>query len=72
MVIFGGTSPINCGYPEWFTNIEKGDERSYMPYRLAEFDMYISETCNHDLMDFTKEEIDTICENLIQHIRSKA
>ncbi|NBW56831.1 hypothetical protein EBR43_03410 [bacterium] len=72
MVIFGGTTTINCGYPEWFTNIEKSDERSYMPYRLAEFDMYISETCNDGLMDFTKEEIDTICENLIQHIRSKA
>lgn len=71
MVLFGGTTPTNCGYPGWFVNIEKGDDRTYMPYRLAEFDMYIGETNNHDLMDFTREEIDTICEKLIQDIRSK-
>jgi len=70
-VVFGGTSPINCSYPEWFTIIQKNEPRTYMPYRLAEFDMYIGETNNHDLMNFGKEEIDAIVENLIKNIRSK-
>lgn len=70
---FGGTSIINYGYPDWFKIICKDDVNSikYYPFRVAEFDSWLSEVENSDTMNYTENELEKYCEEILQDIKEK-
>ena len=69
-VIFGGTNPVNVSYPGYFNFINDKAERSYMHYRVAEFDWWLTEIENSNIMKFSNDENKSICDNIIKHIKS--
>lgn len=68
VVFYGGTSPVNVGYPNHFLSIEKNQTRSYMAYRLCDFDFRLAELQNADLLNFDDHELEVICHNILEHI----
>jgi hypothetical protein len=40
-----------------------------MPYRLTDFDWWLSETLNKDCMNFDDKEIKNITSNILKHIK---
>lgn len=70
-VILGGSNPVNISYPDHYNIIQKSETRSYMPYRLCEFDFTKAEIENHALMDFTEKELNDIADNIINHIEKQ-
>jgi len=70
---FGGTSKINFGYPDWFTVItrENYKDKHYAPIRISEFDFWIANLANQDLLDFTEEENLELCELILTDIKNK-
>lgn len=71
-VIIGGTDPVNISYPDHFNLINYDINRTYMPYRLAEFDWWLGEIENADIMEFSKDKIEEICKNIIDHIKKSS
>jgi hypothetical protein len=72
-VFFGGTSNVNFGYPDWFTSITRPEyeSREYPPIRVSEFDFWISNIANKDLLNFTEAEIPSICDLVLTDIKNK-
>lgn len=68
---FGGTSIKNYGYPDWFMTIAKDSSIRYLPMRLADFDIWLSEIENSHAMEYSLEEIDNICDTIIAHIKER-
>ena len=70
VVIIGGTNANNISYPDHFTIIEKDNaiNKKYMSLRLCDFDYKMSEFYNGDLMNFDKNDIDQICDLVINNI----
>ena len=68
-VIMGGTNTTNVTYPDFFNIVNDREDRSYMPYRVAEFDWWLSEIYNDKVMDFTEQDIKLICKDIIRHIK---
>lgn len=68
-VFMGGTSEINTSYPDYFTILKKDGPRSYMSYRLADFDYWLSELNNSYYMDYTTEEMINASKILVQEAR---
>jgi ADP-heptose:LPS heptosyltransferase len=68
---FGGTSVANYGYPDWFMTVRKNVPIKYLPMRLADFDNWLSELNNTDSMDYTQQQIDELCTQIVQNIRDR-
>lgn len=68
-VLIGGTSTINISYPDFFNIIEAPGEKSYMSYRLCEFDYWLAEIENSSCMDYDKDQAKKITDNILNHIK---
>lgn len=68
-VIMGGTNTINTTYPDYFNIVNDRPDKTYMPYRVAEFDWWLSETINNDIMVFDDKKIKQICSDILKHIK---
>lgn len=68
-IIMGGTNTKNVTYPDHFNILNDNEERVYMPYRLTDFDWWLSETLNKDCMNFDDKEIKNMTCNILKHIK---
>lgn len=68
-IIMGGTNTKNVTYPDHFNIINDVENKEYMPYRLTEFDWWLSETLNKDIMNFDDKKIKEISTNIVKHIK---
>lgn len=68
---WGGSSLINFGYPNWFKIHEKAEHRKYMPFRISEFDYWLAGVQNERTLEYTNDELNDMCEILIEDIKSK-
>lgn len=68
-VIMGGTNSTNISYPDYFHMINDDPNKTYMPYRIAEFDWYLSEIENDKVLDFSDTEIKQICNDIVKNIK---
>lgn len=68
---FGGSSVKNYGYEDWFKIIKPNDEVKYYPFRLCEFDAWLSEIQNTDLLNYTENEMLNYCEEILEDIKEK-
>lgn len=69
-IVCGSTFPINTTYPEHFNIVEKKDAvRVYSPIRIAGFGSEEADRLNDSIMNFTKEEMKAIIENIKNHIK---
>jgi len=71
-VFMGGTTETNTSYPDFFTILKKEGPRSYMSYRLADFDYWLSELQNSDLMTYTTDEMINAGKVLIQEAKKQS
>ena len=63
----GGTNVINIGYPDYYHTVHReGYPKSYTAYRMSG-----SLEKNHGAMDFTKEELAPIIEEIKRRLRGK-
>lgn len=67
-VIMGGTNAINVTYPDYFNILNNKLDKSYMPYRIAEFDYWLSELNNTNILNFTDKELHILGKNIVKHI----
>jgi hypothetical protein len=68
-VILGSTFAINVSFPEHFNIIEKkGAVKRYSPIRIAGFASEEADRLNDTLMDFSKEELKSMIDNIKKHI----
>jgi len=68
-VILGSTFAINVSFPEHFNIIEKKDAvKRYSPIRIAGFASEEADRLNDTLMDFSKEELKSMIDNIKKHI----
>lgn len=68
-VIMGATNAMNATYPDHFNILNDDENRPYMPYRLGEFDWWVKQTLNDDIMDFSDKKIKKFCKKIIKHIK---
>ena len=68
-VIMGATSAVNTSYPDYFNIIETNTEKTYMSYRLCEFDFWLAEIENSEILNLNKDQARIICDNVIDHIK---
>lgn len=71
-VIMGGTNTTNVTYPDFFNIVNDRENRSYMPYRVAEFDWWLSEIYNDKIMDFTDQEMKLMAKDIVRHIKKSS
>lgn len=68
-VVLGSTFAVNVSFPEHFNIIEKkGAVKRYSPIRIAGFASEEADRLNDTLMDFSKEELKAMIENIKKHI----
>lgn len=67
-IIMGGTNTINVTYPNHFNILNDRPDKNYMPYRIAEFDYWLSELNNADLLDFDDKQLHMLGKNIVKHI----
>jgi len=67
-VFIGGTSRKNISYEDFFRVVYKEGDRHYMPYRFCERDYREAEMFNWDLIHFSEEEIDLVCDEILNDI----
>jgi len=67
-VFIGGTCASNITYEDFFRVVYKEGEKQYMPYRFCERDYREAETANWDLIHFSKQEIDLVCDEILNDI----
>lgn len=68
-VIIGGTNATNVTYPDYFNILNDDDTKPYMPYRISEYDWWVSQTLNDDIMDFSDKKTKKFCKKIIKHIK---
>lgn len=68
-IIMGGTNVKNVTYPDHFNILNNYEDKEYMPYRLTDFDWWLSETLNKDVMNFDDKKIKEITSNILKHIK---
>ena len=64
----GGTSAVNVTYPGHF-QILNNLPCTYHPYRIAEFDAYLAELNNSNIMEFDSATSQTYIDSIIQDIK---
>jgi len=68
-VVLGSTFAVNVSFPDHFNIIEKkGAVKRYSPIRIAGFASEEADRLNDTLMDFSKEELKAMIENIKKHI----
>jgi len=68
-VILGSTFAVNVSFPDHFNIIEKKNaEKRYSPIRIAGFASEEADRLNDTLMDFSKEELKAMIDNIKKHI----
>lgn len=67
-IIMGGTNTVNVTYPNHFNILNDRPDKKYMPYRIAEFDYWLSELNNADLLDFDDKQLHMLGKNIVKHI----
>lgn len=68
-VIMGATNAVNTSYPDYFNILNNDENRPYMPYRFNEFDWWVSQTLNDNIMDFSDKKTKKFCKKIIKHIK---
>jgi len=68
---FGGTSAVNFGYADWFKIIQKNVHIKYPPFRICDFDVWLNNLENENLLDFSDEHIEKIVDVIIDDIKNK-
>ena len=68
-VVLGSTFAVNVSFPDHFNIIEKKNAvKRYSPIRIAGFASEEADRLNDTLMDFSKEELKAMIENIKKHI----
>lgn len=70
-VIFGSTFPINTSYPDFFNIYEKKSFKKYSPIRITGLDTMLANRLNEGTMNFTEQELDSICASIVSDIETK-
>ena len=71
-VILGSTFAENISYPKHFNIIEKPNTpKVYSPIRIEGMDSELANRVNDSCMDFTKNEIQDIANNILKDIEKK-
>lgn len=68
-IIMGATNTKNVTYSDHFNILNEHEEKEYMPYRLTDFDWWLSETLNKDIMTFDDKKIKEFTSNILKHIK---
>ena len=67
-VIMGGTNSTNTTYPDHFNILNDDPNKTYMPYRLGDFDWWLSEVLNDDVFDISDSDLKLLGKNILKHI----
>jgi hypothetical protein len=67
-VIMGSTFEKNVSYPEHFKFFRNDVEPVYNPIRIGGIDCDLSDILNEGVMDFTKDELDTLIKQITSEI----
>ena len=71
-VILGSTFAENITYPKHFNIVEKpNNPRVYSPIRIEGMDSELANRVNDTCMDFTRQEIEQLTNNILKHIQKK-
>ena len=71
-VIIGSTFAENISYPEHFNIVEKpNNPRVYSPIRIEGMDSELANRVNDTCMDFTKQELCDLTDNILKDIKKK-
>lgn len=68
-VIIGGTNPINVTYPDHFNLFNHDSNRVYMPYRISDFDFWLGEIQNANILNFDNKKMKDCIANIKKHLR---
>jgi len=68
-IIVGGTNPVNISYPDFFNLYNHDKNRTYMPYRITDFDFWLSEVQNANILNFDSKKIKDCVNNIKAHLR---
>jgi ADP-heptose:LPS heptosyltransferase len=68
---FGGTNPVSFGYPDYFSIFQKDGDYDYSYPRLFEFDNWMQNLDNADIMEYDDEEVKEICDIIVEDIKEK-
>jgi ADP-heptose:LPS heptosyltransferase len=68
---FGGTNPVSFGYPDYFSIFCKDGDYDYSYPRLFEFDNWMQNLDNADVMEYDDEEVKEICDIIVEDIKEK-
>jgi ADP-heptose:LPS heptosyltransferase len=68
---FGGTNPVSFGYPDDFSIFAKDGDYEYSYPRLFEFDNWMQNLDNGDVMEYDDTEIEQMCDILVEDIKEK-
>lgn len=68
-VIIGATNPVNISYPNHYNLLNYDKDRTYMPYRIAEFDWWLGEIENSTIMEFNQNQLKEMGKNILEHIK---
>lgn len=71
-VIMGGTNTKNVSYPDFFNILNDDADKTYMPYRMADFDIWLSGIENDGIMDFDDDKITEISKSIVRHLKEHA
>lgn len=68
-ILMGSTNETNFSYPDHFNTVRKsGRTPVYSPWRLADFDCDFSNRENDGIMDFTKDELNSVIQKVKEEI----
>ena len=71
-VILGSTFAENISYPKHFNIVEKpNNPRVYSPIRIEGMDSELANRVNDTCMDFTKQELEQLTNNILKDIQKK-
>ena len=71
-VIIGSTFAENISYPKHFNIVEKPNTpKVYSPIRIEGLDSELANRVNDSCMDFTKQELEEITNNILKDIQKK-
>ena len=71
-VIIGSTFAENISYPKHFNIVEKpNNPKVYSPIRIEGMDSELANRVNDSCMDFTKQELEQITNNILKDIQKK-
>lgn len=67
-IIMGGTNSTNTTYPDHFNIVNDDPNKTYMPYRLGDFDWSLSEILNNDVFNISDSDLKLLGKNILKHI----